>query len=48
METLIDGQIACVWAVTFNDPEIWKNDQDAAIYIHRIATNPDFIILLEF
>jgi hypothetical protein len=26
METLIDGQIACVWAITFNDPEIWKNE----------------------
>jgi ribosomal protein S18 acetylase RimI-like enzyme len=40
---LINGQIACVWAITFNDPEIWEErDQDAAIYIHRIATNPDF------
>lgn len=40
---LIHGQIACVWAITFNDPEIWEErDQDAAIYIHRIATNPDF------
>jgi ribosomal protein S18 acetylase RimI-like enzyme len=40
---LINGQIACVWAITFNDPEIWEErDQDAAIYIHRIATNPDY------
>jgi RimJ/RimL family protein N-acetyltransferase len=40
---IIDGQIACVWAITFNDPEIWEErDADAAIYIHRIATNPDF------
>jgi ribosomal protein S18 acetylase RimI-like enzyme len=40
---IIDNQIACVWAITFNDPEIWEvRDQDAAIYIHRIATNPDF------
>jgi ribosomal protein S18 acetylase RimI-like enzyme len=40
---LIDNQIACVWAITFSDPEIWEErDQDAAIYIHRIATNPDF------
>jgi hypothetical protein len=31
---LIDGQIACVWAITFNDPEIWE-EQDAAIYIHH-------------
>ena len=40
---IIDNQIACVWAITFNDPEIWEErDADAAIYIHRIATNPDF------
>jgi GNAT superfamily N-acetyltransferase len=40
---LIDDQIACVWAITFNDPEIWEErDKDAAIYIHRIATNPKF------
>ena len=38
----IDGKIACVWAVTFSDPEIWGDkDKDAAIYIHRIATDPD-------
>lgn len=40
---LIDGQIACIWAIAFSDPVIWKNDDGAsAIYIHRIATNPDF------
>jgi ribosomal protein S18 acetylase RimI-like enzyme len=40
---LIDGKIACVWATTFSDAQIWeeKND-DPAVYIHRIATNPDF------
>jgi len=40
---MIDGQIACIWATTFSDPQIWeeKND-DPAVYIHRIATNPDF------
>ncbi|MBP6181276.1 GNAT family N-acetyltransferase [Flavobacterium sp.] len=38
-----DDKIACIWATTFNDPQIWeeKND-DPSIYIHRIATNPDF------
>jgi RimJ/RimL family protein N-acetyltransferase len=38
-----DDKIACVWATTFDDPQIWeeKND-DPAVYIHRIATNPDF------
>jgi ribosomal protein S18 acetylase RimI-like enzyme len=37
------NKIACIWATTFNDPQIWeeKND-DPSVYIHRIATNPDF------
>lgn len=40
---MIDGRIACIWATTFNDPQIWRErDCDPAIYIHRIATNPDF------
>src|SRR5690606_19375507 len=38
-----DGKIACIWATTFNDPQIWEErNQDPAVYIHRIATNPDF------
>ena len=40
---LIDNQIACVWATTFSDPEIWEErNVDPSIYIHRIATNPIF------
>lgn len=40
---LINNQIACVWAITFNDPEIWgEKDAAPSIYIHRIATDPDF------
>ncbi len=40
---LIDNQIACVWAIAFSDEQIWEEkNADAAIYIHRIATNPDF------
>ncbi|WP_192822215.1 N-acetyltransferase [Rufibacter sp. LB8] len=36
------GQIICIWATTFSDPLIWEErDQDPAVYIHRIATNPD-------
>ena len=32
-----------VWAITFEDEQIWQERHaDAAIYIHRIATNPDF------
>lgn len=40
---LINGEVACVWAITFSDEQIWeKRNQDRAIYIHRIATNPNF------
>lgn len=40
---LINNTIACVWAITFSDPQIWEEkNADAAIYIHRITTNPDF------
>jgi ribosomal protein S18 acetylase RimI-like enzyme len=40
---LVDNQIACVWAITFDDPQIWgARNADSAIYIHRIATNPAF------
>jgi hypothetical protein len=40
---LIDGKIACVWATTFTDEQIWEEkNTDAAIYIHRIATNSEF------
>jgi ribosomal protein S18 acetylase RimI-like enzyme len=40
---IIDEKIACVWATTFSDEQIWEErNADAAIYIHRIATNPDF------
>ena len=40
---MMDGKIACVWAIRYNDPQIWQeDDNDESIYIHRIATNPDF------
>jgi GNAT superfamily N-acetyltransferase len=40
---IIDHTIACVWATTFNDPQIWEErNNDPAIYMHRIATNPQF------
>lgn len=39
----IDGKTACVWATTFDDPQIWEEkNADPAVYIHRIATNPEF------
>ncbi|WP_208745876.1 GNAT family N-acetyltransferase [Pedobacter kyonggii] len=40
---IINGKVACIWATTFSDPQIWEEKNlDPAIYIHRIATNPDF------
>jgi ribosomal protein S18 acetylase RimI-like enzyme len=40
---LIEGEIACVWAITYSDAQIWPDSEnDASIYIHRIATNPEF------
>src|SRR5690606_14705270 len=40
---MIDNEIACIWAITYSDPKIWSDDDGASsIYIHRIATNPNF------
>ena len=40
---VIDDKIACIWAITYNDAEIWEEkENNDAIYIHRIATNPEF------
>jgi ribosomal protein S18 acetylase RimI-like enzyme len=40
---IIDNEIACVWATTFSDAQIWEErNTDSAVYIHRIATNPKF------
>lgn len=40
---LVNDEIACVWAITFTDEQIWEErNLDAAVYIHRIATNPEF------
>jgi GNAT superfamily N-acetyltransferase len=39
----INGKTACVWAITFDDPQIWEErNADPSVYIHRIATNPEF------
>lgn len=36
----MNGDIACNWAVTYDDKAIWEEkDQDDAIYLHRICTN---------
>lgn len=40
---VIDNEVACVFAIDYNDPDIWGDkDNDPSIYIHRIATNPVF------
>lgn len=40
---LVNGQIACVFLVSFNDPEIWgERDKTPSIYLHRIVTHPNF------
>ncbi len=40
---LLENQVACIWSTTFNDPEIWEEQNtDPSIYIHRIATSPKF------
>lgn len=39
---VLEEAIACNWAITFEDKEIWEEkDKNDAIYIHRICTNPD-------
>ena len=40
---LINNEVACIWAITFSDEQIWEDkNTDKAVYIHRIATNPNF------
>ncbi len=39
---IVDGQVVCIFCITYNDPIIWKEkDKDPAIYLHRIVTHPD-------
>ncbi|MDR6194566.1 GNAT family N-acetyltransferase [Siphonobacter sp. SORGH_AS_0500] len=38
---VVENVMACSWAITFEDKEIWGNkDQNNSIYIHRICNNP--------
>lgn len=40
---IVNNQVVCIWAITFSDPDIWEErNTDSAIYIHRIATHPNF------
>jgi ribosomal protein S18 acetylase RimI-like enzyme len=40
---MVGNEIACNWAITFDDKEIWgERDENNSIYIHRFAANPAF------
>lgn len=40
---VIDGWVACIFCISFSDPHIWmERNDDPAIYLHRIVTNPSF------
>lgn len=41
---IMEGDVlACTFLIAFNNPVIWQdNGEDKAIYIHRIATNPNY------
>ena len=40
---LVNTEIACIWALTFSDLQIWEDSkEDRALYIHRIAVHPNF------
>lgn len=39
----LNDLIACNWAITFQDKEIWgEKDQNNSIYIHRLCNNPSY------
>lgn len=40
---LVNNKVVCIWAITLSDEQIWEGSStDSAIYIHRIAVNPNF------
>lgn len=40
---LIDGEIACIFVVAYQDPSIWgAMDEEPSVYLHRIVTHPDY------
>ena len=39
---LVKGEVACIFAVTFEDKLIWGDQDVDSIYIHRIVTHPGF------
>lgn len=40
---MIDGNVACIFCIAFNDPLIWGDrDKDPSLYFHRIVTDSNF------
>ncbi|MEO6686222.1 MAG: GNAT family N-acetyltransferase [Dyadobacter sp.] len=40
---IVDDVITCIFCTSFSDPLIWaEKNSDPAVYLHRIATRPDF------
>jgi hypothetical protein len=40
---ILNGKVACVFSVMYNDPVIWGDmDKEPSVYLHRIAVNPEF------
>jgi len=40
---LVDGEVACIFAITFNDVAIWGDKNSApSVYLHRIVTDNAF------
>ena len=39
---LVNGEVACIFAVTFEDKLIWGDQDVDSIYIHRIVTHSGF------
>ncbi len=38
-----DNQISCIFSICYSDKIIWgKKDDNQALYLHRIVTNPAF------
>lgn len=40
---MLDGEIACVFSLSFSDPLIWDEEKnESAVFLHRVAVNPKF------
>ncbi len=41
-QIIINGEVAGIFMVAFQDPLIWTGRSEDALYIHRIVTHPNF------